>query len=117
MFTIHTDTLVRRDLHDALASAGLDDVRLYITSERGSRSHARAFEVTLRGHGVRHKRYTNTGNVGASSDRAATYNDWGWWLAVLFDAEPTMKAGGYRDLEHFHQATSDKFRTARPVTA
>ena len=44
-------------------------------------------------------RYANTGMAGAdSSMRAASYDDWGWFLAELFDAHPDAWAGLYKGL-------------------
>ena len=72
-----------------------------------SRSHTTAADVHLfancgdgkcpAGH-----RYANTGMAGAdSSMRAASYDDWGWFLAELFDAHPDAWAGPYKGLAVF----------------
>lgn len=82
-------------------------VSLHILGTFGSRSHARAFEVTLRGHGTRHKRspHTPLPDSDRAGERAATYDDWGRWLALVFDADPQAKTAPYADRDDFHTKT------------
>lgn len=85
--------------------------------EYGSRSRARAFDTNLRGlhnltpDGVKRRR-PNSGQRGAGNDWAATYDEWGWFLAALFDADPTARcAGAYDGRADFHRKTNGKYRT------
>ena len=105
---VHTNTLLPADLINAAPDP---TVEVIVVAQQGSRSHARAYDVTLRGVGARHSRRPNSGHQGAAPGKAATYDDWGWWLARLYDIDPSVKAGGYHGREDFHAQTEGKFRT------
>ena len=94
----HTDTLARADFQAALPPG----VWMTECGERGSRSHGRAFEVRLSGSSP----YKQQGDTGYN---AATYAEHGVFMARLFDAEPTMKIGHYRDRDDFHRQTRNEF--------
>lgn len=100
---IHTDTLSR---HDVLAAAGaLSGVYVYATPH-GSRKRDHAFEVALRGSEERHTRRPNSGRYGADSyEYAATYSDWGYFLAALFAADPNLTTTYYSSANGFHSET------------
>lgn len=109
---IHTNYLIERDLHNLLGDSArpVKDVTLHVQSVHGSRSHSRAFEVALRGHGTRHTKRPNTGITGAnSSEYAATYDDWGWLLASLFQYDPNATAGPYKGRANFHRQTGHNY--------
>lgn len=62
------------------------------------------------------RRYANTGFSGADRDTlAATYDEWGHFLAALFDLDPTAVAGPYKSRDDFHAQTSGKYRIAATV--
>jgi hypothetical protein len=89
---LHTDTLTRYDIREA---AGLAGATLADWTPKGSRSRDHAFEVKLLGSS------SSRPNMGtASGDRfdrdefAATWDEWGIFLGVLFDRDPRMIAGG-----------------------
>jgi hypothetical protein len=104
---IHTDKLTSTDLQQVLTET---DVSLYVLGESGSRSHRRAFDIALRGSGKRHTKRPNTGVFGANSNEyAATYDDWGHFLAGLFTLDASAKAGPYKGVEDFHSTTKGKF--------
>jgi hypothetical protein len=87
------------------------DVVVHILSTHGSRTHKAAYEVALRGTGKRHTKRPNTGITGANSDEyAATYDDWGHFIAALYQNDPTAKIGPYKSRTHFHVVTKDKYR-------
>lgn len=75
----------------------------------GSRTHAHTFDVLLLGHTS--NRRPNSGYRGAGDEYAATWDEWGIFLARIFDADPTTRATYYDDAEHFHWVTGDRFRT------
>lgn len=108
MMRIHSDYLKLSDFHDATS---FELVGVYATvSEHGSRSHARAFEVSLEGNGYR----KNTGKYGAGEEFGATWDEWGVFLARLFDIDANAVAGAvkhpvYRDGYDFHAKTADRF--------
>lgn len=111
---IHSDILVRGDLFRVMAGPKFTDVELYVTGEFGSRSHARALEVALRGTGTRHKRPPNTGILGAGSgEKAATFDDWGWFISALYVIDPKAKIGSYKNRADFASRTSNKYHTER----
>lgn len=86
-------------------------------TEVGSRSHRVALDIKLVANGKRagEKRHRpNSGTRGADGQEvwALTYDEWGWFLAALFDAHPDAKAGPYRDADHFHATTCDAYIAA-----
>lgn len=116
---IHTN-LTAEDFGQLVAAPKLKaDVYMERWYEYGSRSRARAFDVILRGlhsttrDGTKRRRP----NLGASHDRsyydqwAATYDEWGWFLAALFEADPLARCEGtYDGREDFHEKTNNKYR-------
>jgi hypothetical protein len=102
---LHTDLLTTGDLRVALPPAVDLDV-----SSHGSRSRHHAFSVALIGYGERHTRRRNTGQYGAGGDgAAATWSDWGRWLAELFERDPRAIAGQYNGAADFHAKTYGLF--------
>ena len=100
---IHTDTLTREQLYAALPF----DVHAYITP-KGSRKRARAFEVTLfvLEKDDLHRRYGNSGGYGSSEDVAATWDEWGVWMARLYEIDPDALIGWYESYHHFLDMTT-----------
>lgn len=117
---LHTTTHTRTTINEALnraKSAGkvAGHVHLWICDEYGSRKRARAFEIRLGTHtkikGDK-RGWTNTGTRGANSTDngegmyAATYDEWGWFIAELFAAEPDAIFGpAYDGVAGFEAAT------------
>jgi hypothetical protein len=110
---IHTN-LTAEDFGQLVAAPKLKaDVYMERWYEYGSRSRARAFDVILRGlhsttrDGIKRRRP----NLGASRDRdytdqwAATHDEWGWFLAALFEADPTATCYAYDGRDDFHEKT------------
>ena len=85
-----------------------DDVTIHVVSEHGSRSHRTAYEVALRGDGRRHTRNPNTRDDSIPG-KAATYDDWGQYLAVLYRQDASMKAGPYKNRSDFERQTKHKY--------
>ena len=130
---IHTK-LTRQDIQDAVMRsrvlgpgtaqneyrARTAKARAYITgvgisalTEHGSRTHDRAFEVQLSGDS---SRGPNSGRYGMDdwSDKAATWDQWGLFLSVLFEVDPAARVGGaknpiYIDRDHFHWSTGGRY--------
>jgi hypothetical protein len=98
---LHSDIITARDIHAATPADVAADV-----SQHGSRSRARAFEVSLEGLGGRHTRKKNSGNRGAGYEYAASWDDWGVWLARLFEIDPNMTATYYKDRADFYAQTA-----------
>lgn len=107
---IHTDIITARDMKDAIERAGLTSSHLqYI--ERGSRSRRRAFEFSLSGTSSRRK---NSGQWGAGDDYAATWDEWGMFLAHLFAVDPGAHSRDYESADHYHWVTGGRFHDLTP---
>jgi len=124
---LHSDILTATDVRDALDRAkqrGNVDrlVDFMILEPRGSRSRKNGFEVRLEWLGEKQKgdgrHWTNSGNGGANSYRngngtyAATYDEWGWFIAELFDKDENMIFGTYKGLDSFDNQTRYAFELA-----
>lgn len=126
---LHTDKLTGLDLYKirkAVIDENLIAPHVYFDKldGRGSRSRARAFDVhlatatKLKGDG---RRWLNTGNEGAGNEYAATYDEWGWLIAEIFERDPEAIFGNYKGREDFHRQThgayteSEKPSQARKV--
>lgn len=100
---IHTNTLVHTDFHRMVA----DLPGVYVeVSARGSRSHARAFEIRLTG--------TSTRRTMDNTDQAATWDEWGVFFARLFNMDRQALAGSvkspaYKNGADFHYKTGMRF--------
>lgn len=113
---IHTN-LTSEEFGELVATPKLNaDVFYDRWTESRSRTHDRKFDLILRGNtrlsrsGVWRKRP----NFGAGG-WAATFDEWGWFLAALFDADPTARCGSatfpvYADREDFHDRTHGVYR-------
>ncbi|WAA19716.1 hypothetical protein SEA_DALILPOP_89 [Gordonia phage Dalilpop] len=117
---LHTDTLTISDLYDAVDFVNehitrdvthrpIVGVSLHRDSQHNSRSRRRAFDVILSGDASSR---INTGWRGGPADEphAATWDQWGAFLARLFDADETLTIPGiYVDAEHFRWATCEHY--------
>jgi hypothetical protein len=118
---IHTD-LDSSDIYAALSDAkeeGHVPATVHIElEEHGSRARERAFDVRLYsnvktpGDG---RRRANTGNHGASEEWAATWDEWGFFFAALYDADESAIVGSsparatYTDRAQFHETTRYRY--------
>lgn len=109
---IHTDSLTVIDLVDASNRAG-DRVVAEFT-EHGSRKRARSFNVTLSGTSGRRQ---NPGHGGGSRENhAATWDEWGMFLAELFRRDPEATIPGVYDTSgDFDYKTACRFDTLTPA--
>lgn len=112
---IHTN-LTLQGMYDALRDSGAQDtIDFHKLTEHGSRTHARAFDVRLTGIGG----HGNTGLYGAGDYSGATWDEWGAFLGSLFDMDPEARCGSakhptYRDRDHYHFLTGDRFQCHYP---
>lgn len=99
---IHTDTLTHSELVAALPGG----VYAYITA-KGSRKRDHAFEVTLYvfEKDALHRRYGNSGGYGRSDDVAATWDEWGVWIAKLYKSDHDALIGPYESYSSFFDST------------
>jgi len=85
--------------------------------QAGSRTHERKVRIHLGSDSAttpdgQKRRWSNSGVRGAGGYRAATYDEWGWFLAALFDADPTARCvNSYDGRADFHRVTHGKYRT------
>lgn len=113
---IHSDVLTSGAIYNATdaatrATGGNPAVRAVRPTKlelHGSRKRQRAFEVLLTGSNSR-------GQNGDPRTPAATYDEWGWFLAHLFTVDPEMTCTYYASAEDFHAKTDGKYR--QPVNA
>jgi hypothetical protein len=106
---IHT-SLSQESIYRAARLAGVDFERL---NEHGSRSHPHAFDVILSGSGTTGGQWGNSGKDGAAPYKAATWDEWGIFLAAVFGADETAKATYYESADDFHWQTGGRFRMLR----
>ncbi len=109
---IYSDILdVRPDLNAAATAAGklagshVGYARLDVMTRPRIRS--RGWNVLLYRDGSR--MHFNTGSHGAGPEGAASFTDWGRFLAVLFERDPKMYAAYYDGRGQFHQVTGNRF--------
>lgn len=103
---IHTDTLSISDIYRAARFARADVVK---ANHHGSRSRDHAFDVNLEGES---RRRPNSGASGATyaSGYAATWDQWGVFLSILFDLDPNMVTPYYADRDEFNTRTAGRFQ-------
>jgi hypothetical protein len=115
---LHTDTLTRQDIRNALQSAkdaGRVDGRVYFCTldERGSRARKHAYEVQLGWMGDKEpgdgRRWKNSGSSGADSVYAAFYGEWGWFIDELYKLDPELVFGHYKTRDMFDAMTKFAF--------
>ncbi len=115
---LHTDTLTRDNVAEALREAKRQGrVAQHVTfktmTEHNSRDYARSFEVQLEAYDKLDgdgRRYANSGAYGAATAYTATYDEWGWLLAELYNIDPYMRVGSkshaiYGSDDDFHERT------------
>jgi hypothetical protein len=72
------------------------------------RIRARGWDVLL--YRIGSTMHFNSGKYGAGEQGAASWDDWGWFLAELFRRDPVMRAAYYDGEADFHRATRNGFR-------
>lgn len=92
-----------------------DDVHFVQFDYEGSKSRDNGYLVQLGTYdqcsGPKNSRhYKNSGTHGASDIWAATYEEWGWFIAEIFALDPDAIFGAYKSLDSFNEQTSDQFR-------
>ena len=97
---IHADNLTMLQVY---AAAKVARAELEITFH-GSRKRDHAFEVKLTGESRRRPNFHDGSDV-----YAATWDQWGVFLAELFAADSTLTTQYYVDAEAYANATADRF--------
>lgn len=99
---LHTCAIEAEDLHNAARTAG---VTFDVLTEHGSRSQRRAWTVKLYGSSGRLPGFGR----GDREHDAASFDEWGLFLAALYLVDPLMRAGHYESAEHFHWCYDDRY--------
>ena len=101
-----------------------EDIFFHQLIEQPSKSHPHGFIIQLattdQQSGPKNSRYyKNTGKRGAHSETglgradeslwAATYDEWGWFIADLFERDPGASFGHYKTAAKFHEMTKNKY--------
>jgi hypothetical protein len=117
---IYSNTLTSADLSAAIQAANQhtpsqdgDPFHGTIGFERyreltRPRVRARGWDVLLYRTGS--TMHFNSGRYGAGEQGAASWDDYGWFLAELFRRDPALHAAYYRDETDFHRATRNGFK-------
>ncbi len=100
---IHTDVLSARDIFAAAKAARAD---LEIT-RHGSRSRTAAFNVHLTGESRRRPNRQHE-----SHEYAATWDQWGVFLSILFDLDPELVTPYDKSRSAFHLRTHFRFESS-----
>lgn len=129
---LHTK-LSYRQILEAMAQVKLDkrmaaDIEFVKFGFHGSQSRDHAFEIQLgttdQASGPTNSRhFKNSGKHGATSEYfhgeniwAATYDEWGWFIAEIFAMDPKAHWGmNYTSAEDFHSKTEGRFREVSTV--
>lgn len=98
---IHT-SLTQQEVYSSLP----DGVHANIM-RHNSRKRDHAYEVTLYVHTKDdlHRRFGNSGGYGAATDVAATWDEWGIWMANIYEKDPDAIIGWYESHSHFLDTT------------
>jgi hypothetical protein len=122
---LHSDSLTPKDVHDALNTAkeaGLvaDDIFFVQYEQAGSHSRSHGYLIQLGTYDktsgpTKTRHYKNSGTSGATSGYyaelvyAASYDEWGWFIAYLMAKDPEAIFGPYKGTESFNAQTNDAF--------
>lgn len=131
---IHSDKITADDCYDALNLARqrgkvTGDVTFDPITAYNSQDKARAYEIQLGAsvpgglpenyvnkYGQRQKcrRVRNSVQGSGSYRFSATWEEWGWFIAYLYRADPNARWGSvkypvYKDRDHFHRETHGQF--------
>jgi hypothetical protein len=112
---IYTENIITgADMYNSLAAVPGLGFEHYAPLPR-PRLAARGWDILLRRAGS--SRHFNSGQRGAGDEGAASWADYGWFLAALYAIDPTMKVrggGNYDSADDFHAQTRDAFLGTRP---
>ncbi len=103
---IHTNA-TRQTISEAISKAGVTAIRL---TEHKSRTHARAFDVALAGSSKRRGQADR-------NEYAGTWDEWGIFLATIFDEDIATKCPAYNGADDFHHKTGYRFENGAPGDA
>lgn len=120
---VHNYSSISRALLDAQNRGQVAaDVHMVIFVPVRSRSHRYGFEIQLGTYNktsgpANSRHYKNSGTYGASNIYAATYDEWGWFLAEVFAQDPDAIFGPYKGRDDFNTRTHDAYPRTRLVNS
>lgn len=111
---IWSETLTCKDLLNAAEKVNSEfpGANVYPSSDAslyaGPRTR-RIDHVHLRSATGRH--YPNSGGYGALhvGEMAASWTEWGWFIARVFEIDPDARVGDYKGVDDFNRQTHDRF--------
>lgn len=117
---LYTDTIARNDVWAALNRAKwnhkvTNDIDLVqFDGPNRSRNRKFSFKIQLGTYDktsgpTKSRHYKNSGQYGAGDVWAATYDEWGWFIAELFAVDPDAIFGPYKGLDSFNAQTANKY--------
>lgn len=114
---LHSDTITDLHLRSAVGYAEemlpeYGTIWIEENNQTGSRRRKHALVFRLEGDGTLSKRKVNTGRRGGGDEFAATYDQWGWTLAFLFDIDPLASVStgvAYDGYDDYHRQTKGKY--------
>ncbi len=112
---IHSSKLATQDIFAAKITAGPGVLFLDTPYAAGSRKRRSSWVVRLCSDGTPDidgtpRRFTTqTGTHGAGYERAASWSDWGRFLAALFEIDQEAVCGNYASADDFHAKTAGRF--------
>ena len=106
---IHSDALDENEIRKAARLAGVSFTRFEIGN---SRTREQRFDIILTGSSSR------TQNFGGT-DQAATWDEWGIFLGILYALDPQAHSERYASLDHFTWTTGGRYAdgSLTPLTA
>lgn len=99
-------SIARATIYSAAANAG---VYLERYERHGSRTHTCAVEVILSGDSPHRINSPEFGH-----ENAASWDQWGIFLAVIYAADPSARSWAYSSDEDFHRQTGGRFNPGYP---
>lgn len=122
---LHTTLTARQVMEamDAVKQRGLvtGDIQFIQFDPENSRTHPHGYKIQLgtfdkTSGPTRSRHYKNSGQYGADTTVwAASYTEWGWFLAEIFDQDPDAKFGDYKDYTDFHAKTENRYGAGTPI--
>ena len=94
---IHSDVLTYRDIHASIP----DTCYVEWFAVAGSKQRERAWDVRISG--------SSKYNMSGLPAKAATWDEWGYFLRDLFKIDPNAICGRYKGVEDFNKKTENAF--------
>lgn len=118
---VYSDTLTDADLDAATTAASSHNpapsgdyqftgIVGFETCRKMTRPQIRKRGWDVRLYRIGSTRHFNTGQWGAGDDGAASYDDYGWFIAELFARDPQARIAEYDGAANFHTVTNDAFK-------